>query len=106
MRCGEAFGLHADDLELLTGRIFIRRSVRNDQEFSFKTKKGYRVPNIEPALVLMLAAHLGDRKGGRVFETRNSTPLCKSERASQAESTSREAENVAGRNTCLPAWSR
>jgi integrase len=78
MRCGEAFGLHVDDLDLVTGRIFIRRSVWNGEEISVKTKRGYRVVNIEPALVQMLAVHLGDRKGGRVFETNRGTPFCKS----------------------------
>ncbi len=78
MRCGEAFGLHVEDLDLVTGRIFIRRSIWNGEEVSTKTKKGFRVVNIEPLLVAMLAAHLGDRKSGRVFETRTGTPFCKS----------------------------
>jgi integrase len=77
MRCGEVFGLHVEDLDLHGGRIFVRRSVWNGQEIPVKTKKGYRVVNIEPALVQMLAAHLRDRKGGRVFKTRNGTPFCK-----------------------------
>jgi hypothetical protein len=36
----------------------------NGKEVSVKTKKGYRTVNIEPALVQMLATHLGTRKGG------------------------------------------
>jgi integrase len=78
MRCGEAFGLHVDDLDLVTGRIFIRRSIRNGKEVAVKTKRGYRVVNVEPALVQMLAAHLGERKGGRVFQTSRGTPFCRS----------------------------
>lgn len=78
MRCGEAFGLHVEDLDLSGGRIFVRRSIWNGQEVTVKTKKGYRVVNIEPAVVQMLAAHLGDRKTGRVFQTRTGTPFCKS----------------------------
>jgi Phage integrase family len=35
-------------------------------------------PDIEPGLVKMLAVHLGDRTGGRVFETNTGTPFCKS----------------------------
>jgi integrase len=50
----------------------------NGQEVSTKTKKGYREVNIEPALVSMLTAHLDGRKAGRVFQTRNGTPFCKS----------------------------
>ena len=78
LRCGEAFGLHVEDLDLDTGRIYVRRSVWNGKEVTVKTKQGYRAVNIEPALVSMLAAHLGERKGGRVFQTRNGTPFCKS----------------------------
>ena len=77
MRCGEAFGLHVEDVDLKTGRIFIRRSVWNGQEGSVKTKRGYRVVNIEPALVEVLTAHLTGRTSGRVFATRNGTPFCK-----------------------------
>ena len=77
MRCGEAFGLHVEDLDLKTGRVFIRRSVWNGQEGSVKTKRGYRVVNIEPALVELLTAHLEGRTSGRVFATRNGTPFCK-----------------------------
>lgn len=77
MRCGEAFGLHVEDLDLRTGRIFIRRSVWNGQEGTVKTKRGYRVVNIEPALVEILTAHLAGRASGRVFATRNGTPFCK-----------------------------
>jgi hypothetical protein len=58
----------------LFGGGFIWRSV---WEGSVKTKKGYRVINIEPALVRRLVAHLGDRNEG-VFETPDAAPLCKS----------------------------
>ena len=78
VRCGEAFGLHVDDLDLEGGRIFIRCGVWNGQEVSTKIKKGYRAVDIEPALVSMLTAHLDGRKAGRVFQTRNGTPFCKS----------------------------
>jgi len=78
LRCGEAFALHVEDVGLSAGRIYVRRSIWNGEEVSVKTKQGYRAVNIEPALVQMLAAHLGDRKGGRVFETRAGTPFCKS----------------------------
>jgi integrase len=77
LRCGEAFGLHVEDLDLATGRIHVRRSVWNGEEVSVKTKRGYRTVTIEPGLIGMLAAHLGQRKGLRVFQTRNGTPFCK-----------------------------
>jgi integrase len=78
LRCGEAFGLHVEDLDLAAGRIYVRRSVWNGEEVSVKTKQGYRAVNIEPGLVQMLAAHLGDRKGGRVFQTCTGAPFSKS----------------------------
>jgi integrase len=78
LRCGEAFGLHVEDLDLATGRIYVRRSIWNGKEVSVKTKHGYRAVNIEPRLIEMLAAHLGERNGGRVFETHAGTPFCKS----------------------------
>lgn len=77
MRCGEAFGLHVEDLDLSAGRICIRRSVWNGEEGTVKTKNGYRTVNIDPALAAMLTEHLNGRTSGRVFETRNGTPLCK-----------------------------
>lgn len=77
MRCGEAFGLHVDDLDLAAGSICIRRSVWNGEEGSVKTRRGYRAVNIDPTLVAMLIEHLGCRTSGRVFETRNGTPFCK-----------------------------
>ena len=77
MRCGEAFGLHVEDLDLLNGRICIRRSVWEGEEVTVKTKQGYRAVTIDPILTGMLAAHLGTRKAGRVFQTRTGTPICK-----------------------------
>jgi integrase len=78
LRCGEAFGLHVDDFDLANGRIYVRRSVWNGEEVSVKTKRGYGAVNIEPALVQMLTVHLGERSGGRAFQTRTGTPFCKS----------------------------
>ena len=78
LRCGEAFGLHVDDLDLVRGNVRVQRSVWNGQEGTLKTKQGYRVVNIEPALVEMLKTHLGTRNAGLVFQTRIGTPFCKS----------------------------
>lgn len=78
MRCGECFGLHVEDLDLANGTIIIRRSVRDGEDGTLKTKKGYRKVHIEPALSAMLAAHLDGRTGGRVFQTNRGTPFCRS----------------------------
>jgi integrase len=77
LRAGEAFGLHVEDLDLALGKIRVQRSVWNGREGTLKTKQGYRVVNIEPALVEMLKQHLRERKSGCVFQTRTGTPLCK-----------------------------
>ncbi len=47
------------------------------EEVTVKTKQGYRTVTIDPILIGMLAEHLGTRTAGRVFETRNGTPICK-----------------------------
>jgi integrase len=78
MRAGELFGLHVDDLDLDSGRVFIRRSVWNGEEVTVKSKRGYRVVNIEPAMCAMLKGHLNGRTAGRVFQTSRGTPYCKS----------------------------
>lgn len=77
LRAGEAFGLHVDDLDFAAGKLFVRRSVWRGQEVTVKTRQGYRMVHIEPALVEMLKEHLGERRAGRVFETRTGTPLSK-----------------------------
>jgi hypothetical protein len=54
LRCGEAFGLHVEDLDLSSNRIFVRRSIWRGQEVTVKTKSGNRAVNIEPALASAL----------------------------------------------------
>jgi integrase len=75
MRAGEAFGLGIEDLDLAAGLIRVRRSIWNGQVVTVKTKRAKRPIDIEPALVAMLSAHVGDRKSGRLLQTRNGAPL-------------------------------
>lgn len=75
MRAGELFGLHAEDLDLNRGVIHVRRSVWRGQEVSPKTRKGYREVWIDSGTVRIIREHLGSRISGRVFQTRNGTPL-------------------------------
>jgi len=77
LRCGEVFGLHVEDLDLASCRIHVRRSVWRGQEVTVKSKSGNRTVNIEPALAEILRQHLGARKAGRVFQTKNGTPFSK-----------------------------
>ena len=77
LRAGESFGLHVEDLDLMEGKVYVRRSVWRGQEVTVKTKYGYRVINIEPPLAEMLKEHLGGRSSGRVFQTQRGTPFSK-----------------------------
>jgi len=77
LRCGEVFGLHVEDLDLSSNRIFVRRSVWRGQEVTVKTKSGNRTVNIEPTLANILREHLDGRASGRVFQTRNGTAFSK-----------------------------
>ncbi len=104
LRCGEAFGLHVEDLDLATGRIYVRRSIWNGKEVSVKTKQGYRAVNIEPSLIEMLAAHLGERKGGRVFETHTGTPFCKSNVRRKLNQILKRLNLAASRAARIPSW--
>jgi integrase len=54
LRCGEVFGLHVEDLDLSSNRIFVRRSVWRGQEVTVKSKSGNRTVNIELALAEIL----------------------------------------------------
>lgn len=75
LRFGELAGLHVEDLDFQRGVIRVKRSVWRGQEVSVKTKRGYRDVWIDSGTVQMLRQHLGTRTAGRVFETRNGTPL-------------------------------
>jgi len=75
LRAGELFGLHIDDLDMNRGVIHVRRSVWRGQEVSPKTRKGYREVWIDSATIRIIKEHLRNRTSGRVFQTRNGTPL-------------------------------
>jgi integrase len=77
LRCGEAFGLHVEDLDLKIGKIAVKRSVWKGQELSTKSRAGVRTIDIEPALAQLLSEHLAGRTAGRVFQTRAGTPFSK-----------------------------
>ena len=75
LRFGELCGLHVEDVDFARGVLHVRRSVWRGAEVSTKTKRGYRDVLIDSATVTMIREHLGTRTSGRVFETRNGTPL-------------------------------
>jgi len=75
LRFGELAGLHVEDLDFVRGVLHVRRSVWRGDEVSTKTKRGYRAVWIDSSTVDMLRQHLAGRTSGRIFQTRNGTPL-------------------------------
>jgi integrase len=75
MRSGELFGLKIEDLDLENGIVHVRRSAWQHLEVTPKSDAGYRDVDIDDVTVKMLKDHLGDRKTGLVFPSRNGTPL-------------------------------
>lgn len=75
MRVSEAIGLHVEDVDLKSGSVIIRRSDWKGREITPKTRRGYRIASIDPLLAEMLRVHIGKRTSGRLFCTRNGTPL-------------------------------
>jgi len=74
-RAGELFGLHVDDVDLMRRVIRVVRSVWKGREVRTKTRKGFREVFIDNEAAKMLSEHLQGRTSGRVFQTRNGTPL-------------------------------
>jgi len=75
MRFGELAGLHVEDLDFEHSLIHIRRSTFKSIETSPKTEAGYRNVDVHSETMTMLKEYLRDRQTGRVFESRNGTPL-------------------------------
>jgi integrase len=76
MRIGEAAGLHVDDLDLDNCVVYVRRAVWNGRELAPKTRNAVRAIDIDQGLADLLRQHLWSRKGGRVFEAKNGSPIC------------------------------
>lgn len=75
LRFGELAGLHVEDIDFARGILHVRRSVWRGSEVSTKTKRGNRAVWVDSNTVEMLRQHLAGRTSGRVFQTRNGTPL-------------------------------
>ena len=75
MRSGELFGLQVEDLDFDKAVVHVRRSAWKHLEVTPKTDAGFRKVDIDAKTVKMLKDHLGDRKTGLVFPSRNNTHL-------------------------------
>jgi integrase len=67
--------LRVEDLDLQNAIVHVRRSVWGHLEVTPKTDAGHRDVDIDTQTVKMLKEHLGDRKTGLVFHSRNNTSL-------------------------------
>jgi integrase len=75
LRSGELVGLRIEDLKLEHGVIEVRRSVWNGIEGETKTRAGKRNVFIDSATIRLLGNFIGDRRTGRLFQSRVGTPL-------------------------------
>jgi integrase len=75
MRIGEICGLHVEDVDLTEAIVHIRRGTFRLIESTPKTEAGYRDVDIDQATVQMLKEYIGGRVTGRLFQTKNGTPL-------------------------------
>lgn len=77
-RSAELFALRCEDVNLSfedgTGIVTIRRTVFEGQEFTTKSNRVRHVP-IDSTVVAELTKHVGGRRFGYVFQTRNGTAL-------------------------------
>src|ERR1700733_3838316 len=75
MRFGQMAGLHVEDLDFSELIVYIRRSTFIHQEVSPKSKAGHREVDVDAGTMAIVKSYLGDRTSGRVFKSRNGTPL-------------------------------
>jgi len=75
MRSGELCRLRCEDVDLNSQIISVRRSPWEGVEQSPKTGKAVRRIGIDADLVRILKEHLGGRKFGYVFQSRNGHPF-------------------------------
>ncbi len=75
MRFGELAGLHVEDLDFKRSIVHIRRGTFRLLETEPKTDAGLRDVNVDPKVMAVVKAFLADRQTGRIFQSRNGTPL-------------------------------
>jgi integrase len=74
LRSGEVSGLHAEDLDFGTKRIHVQRSIYKGVEVETKGKRRRKV-FVDSITMQMLRDFLGDRRTGRVFQSRTGSPV-------------------------------
>ncbi len=75
IRFGELADLHVEDLDFKHSIIHIRRSTYRLREVTPKTDAGRRDVCVDPETMTMIREYLGSRQTGRLFQTKNGTPV-------------------------------
>src|SRR4029450_9013793 len=63
------------DVDIQSQVIHVRRGIWKGQDLAPKTENAIREVDIDETLTEMLRHFIGDRKGGRLFQSRTGTPL-------------------------------
>jgi integrase len=74
LRSGEVTAVHVEDLDFETKRIHVRRSIYKGVEVETKGKRRRKV-FVDSITMQMLQEFLGDRRTGRVFQSRTGSPI-------------------------------
>src|SRR4029077_6037589 len=74
MRIGEAAGLYVDHVDMQSRVIHVRRSIWKGQDLPPKTENAIREIYADETLAEMLRLFIGERKEGRLFQSRTGTP--------------------------------
>src|SRR5713226_2703546 len=75
MRIGEAAGLYVGDVDIQSQVVHVRRSIWKGQDLAPKTENAIREVDIDETLTEMVRLFIGERKAGRLFQSRTGTPL-------------------------------
>lgn len=74
-RCGELFALRVEDFDFAKSTVSIVRSAWRNLETSPKSQKGRRTIYLDSRTLAEVKTLLGGRASGRIFMTRDGTPL-------------------------------
>ncbi len=75
MRIGEAAGLYVGDVDIQSQVVHVHRSIWKGQDLAPKSENAIREVDIDETLTEMLRRFIGERKSGRLFQSRTGTPL-------------------------------
>jgi integrase len=68
-------GLYVEDVDIHSQVVHVRRSIWKGQDLAPKTENAIREIDIDETLTEMLRMFIGERRAGRLFQSRTGTPL-------------------------------